>query len=150
VILWRIHTAGRHPLDGTGAALAGGRWNLPGTPAVYTSTHLSLAALERLQYHDPGDAPRRLESAEIEVPEGAVVPLDPLPEDWARFPHPGATRLAGDAALSAQDAPLGLLVPSAAFSPPEMNVILNPQHADFAAAVRVRSTQPFAYSPRLA
>jgi RES domain-containing protein len=131
------------------AALAGGRWNRPGTPAVYTSTHLSLAAVERLQYHDPGDAPRRLLAAEIVVPDDSIIPLDPLPDGWERFPHPDETRAVGDGVLSAQDGPLGLLVPTAAFAPPEMNVVLNPRHVAFPGAVRVVSTHPFVYSPRL-
>jgi RES domain-containing protein len=36
-----------------------------------------------------------------------------------------------------------------AFAPPEMNVVLNPRHVAFPGAVRVVSTHPFVYSPRL-
>lgn len=43
---------------------------------------------------------------------------------------------------------VGLRVPSAIF-PQVENVLLNPAHPDFESAVRVTSTEPFAFDPRI-
>jgi len=43
-----IFNHGRAPNDSMGAHIAGGRWNPPGYPVLYTSSHLSLACLEKL------------------------------------------------------------------------------------------------------
>ena len=47
---WRIVTRARagSAFDGAGAKYTGGRWNPVGTPVVYTSGSLALAAMEML------------------------------------------------------------------------------------------------------
>jgi RES domain-containing protein len=52
VIVWRLARLAHVTLDGEGARLAGGRWNSRGRAAVYTSSRLSLAALELLVHTD--------------------------------------------------------------------------------------------------
>lgn len=46
--------------DGDGARLFGGRWNAPGSRVIYTSTTLSLAALEILVHLLPPVAFKKL------------------------------------------------------------------------------------------
>ena len=47
---WRIIKAryAKSAFDGEGARQFGGRWNSPGVPIIYTSSSMSLAALEML------------------------------------------------------------------------------------------------------
>lgn len=47
-VVWRLSNGRYPPLDGEGARLAGGRWNSPGQPAVYTSESLALCLAESL------------------------------------------------------------------------------------------------------
>ncbi|MEW6754200.1 MAG: RES domain-containing protein [Candidatus Latescibacterota bacterium] len=57
VAAWRIVKAARatDAFSGDGARRAGGRWNHPGTPIMYTAGSLALAALDR---HGPGRVAR--------------------------------------------------------------------------------------------
>lgn len=56
-------------LSGRGAELFGGRWNEKGTPALYTSSSLSLAALEILVHTDKSLPPVNMAYAKIYVPD---------------------------------------------------------------------------------
>jgi RES domain-containing protein len=59
VQLYRISKAhyAKSAFSGEGARLYAGRWNHAGTPMVYTSTSLALAALELFVHLNPADAP---------------------------------------------------------------------------------------------
>ncbi|MGH7535750.1 MAG: RES family NAD+ phosphorylase, partial [Gemmatimonadales bacterium] len=87
--VWRLARAVHRALDGKGARRAGGRWNSPGVPVVYTSGTLSLAVLELLVHTDRDLVPGDLRAFEIEV--GSVTPsiLDVarLPADWRDIPN---------------------------------------------------------------
>ncbi len=148
MIVYRLCRAAYRALDGEGAFRYGGRWNRPGTAAVYTSTTLSLAALEYLVHLEIAQAPSDLIALTIELPDQPVHRLDPveLPADWQRIPeHPwcadyGARWLATGDSLS-------LLVPSA-LVPEESNLILHPGHPAFA-KVTVVAERAFRFDPRL-
>jgi RES domain-containing protein len=146
---WRICRAAHQGLDGEGARLHGGRWTSEGVPAVYTSSSLSLAALEYLAHVDVADAPDDLVAMAIQVPDDAgeqTVGPDNLPQGWNRLPdHPACTAL-GDA-WAADGTALLLRVPSAVV-PEESNVLINPRHPR-AHEVAVVSARPFAFDPRL-
>ncbi len=136
-------------LDGEGARLAGGRWNSEGVPAVYTSSTLSLAALEYLVHVDIEDVPDDLIAMQIEVPDDAQVAevaVADLPPDWNRQPrHPACVEI-GDR-WSSDGGALALRVPSAVV-PEESNFLISPTHQD-AAHVKVVSSREFAFDPRL-
>lgn len=74
--------------SGEGARRYGGRWNTPGRPMVYTSLHLSLAALETLAHADRRRFERDYLAYEVRVPS-VLVPqernllLDPTHPDFA-------------------------------------------------------------------
>lgn len=144
----RLCRAAHRALDGEGASLAGGRWNTPGRPAVYTSLHLSLAALEYLTHLEVRRAPPDLVAFTIEIPDRPVSSLDPaaLPADWnSRADHPWCAAYGDD--WIAEGRTLSLRVPSAII-PEEHNLILNPAHPDFA-AITIAAERPFSFDPRL-
>lgn len=149
MLTWRICRAGHQKLDGEGARLYGGRWTSEGTPAVYVSSSLALAALEYLVHVDPDDVPDDLVAMSIRVPDDAgerFIAVEELPADWNRLPdHPACTAV-GDAWV-AEGATLLLRVPSAVV-PEESNVLVNPNHPR-ARDLVVVSVRGFAFDPRL-
>lgn len=128
MIVWRLARLAHVKLDGEGARLAGGRWNSRGRAAVYTSSRLSLAALELLVHTDVPLVPPDLVACELDVPDDIEiesVELATLPNDW-RIPGHPACRSIGDTWIDAgRTAVLG--VPSAVV-PEEWNYIINPRH----------------------
>lgn len=148
---WRLTTEARAgtAFDGEGARLYGGRWNHPGTSAVYAAESISLAALEYLAGVDVDLAPVALVvipvawTAEVAV---RCLDVDELPADWRAFPHPASTRDIGTAWLHENTTAI-LSVPSA-IVPEERIVVLNPRHPD-AAALAIGSPRPFTFDPRL-
>ncbi|UIF89478.1 RES family NAD+ phosphorylase (plasmid) [Cupriavidus necator] len=127
-----------------GAALSGGRWSPRGKRVVYASCNASTALLELLT-HTGGMLPEagRLHLVTLELPddlyESAHVPAPPPGwGDLAREPR--ATVAIGAKWLAAQEQ-LAMRVPSA-LSPPDFNVLLNPNHEDME-LVEVVSTTPF-------
>lgn len=146
---WRIvkkaHAA--TALSGEGARLYGGRWNSPGTPVVYTSGSLALAALENLVHLNP---PVRLEYVAIpldfdEAWVRTVTPVN-LPADWTGEPPPPSTQALGDQWIRTASSAV-LELPSAIVRI-EPNYLFNPAHPDFR-KVRIGKAMPFAFDPRL-
>jgi RES domain-containing protein len=67
IVAYRLSSS-RYPAhSGKGAALHGGRWNLPGTEVIYTSESRSLAALEILVQF--AVLPRDFVISEIRIPD---------------------------------------------------------------------------------
>ena len=70
MVVFRIARKERiEDLSGRGAELFGGRWNEKGYPALYTSSSLSLAALEVLAHTDKSMPPVNMAYASIYVPD---------------------------------------------------------------------------------
>jgi RES domain-containing protein len=108
----------QNDLTGKGAYLFGGRWNSPGTYALYTSTHRSLALLELLMHvplHIIKDNDYFLMS--IQIPEITNLTKIDSFEDSAKV---------GDDILT-QNQMLCFSVPSIVFKA-ERNIIINPMH----------------------
>lgn len=149
MLVWRITREAYQALDGEGARLYGGRWNPEGVPVVYTSTTLSLAALEYLAHVDPEDVPEDLVAMRIEIPEGLPgerVQASDLPAGWNEVPDHPACIKRGEAWAKAGSTAV-LRVPSA-MVPEEENVLVNPRHAD-AGRIAVVHTRAFTFDPRL-
>lgn len=149
MLAYRICRAAFTALDGEGARLYGGRWTRVGRPALYTSSSLSLAALEYLIHVDPADAPSDLVALTIEIPDAlAITRIDiaKLPKRWAEEVSPSVCQNLGDKWLLAGATPV-LRVPAAPV-PEEFNYLVNPRHTD-ARRVRTRSQRSFAFDPRL-
>jgi RES domain-containing protein len=149
VRLWRIARRRHAALDGEGARLAGGRWSRPGASVVYTSTTLSLAALEILAHLDPEEAPADLVAIEIDLPDDVAsesIAVDDLPAGWNRtLEHPAC--IAGGTRWIGEGRTVALSVPSA-LVPEERNVLLNPEHPDMA-RVHAARHRAFAFDARL-
>ena len=144
--MWRLTQPRFAPdLEGEGARLAGGRWNLAGVPVVYTSDSLALAALEVL-VHLPG-----IERSRQHIPDYIAIGLD-VPDHL--IADPGLlpdlplheSQVLGDTWLRSANS-LGLLVPSRVI-PLERNVLLNPRHPAMA-QVLVALSEPFVFDDRL-
>ena len=148
MIVWRLARLAHAKLDGEGARLAGGRWNTRGRAAVYTSSRLSLAALELLVHTDVPVVPPDLVAFEIDVPdklEIESVEIAGLPKDWRLPGHP-TCRSIGDTWL-AEERTAVLRVPSAVV-PEELNYIINPAHRA-AKTIQVVGRRKFAFDSRL-
>ena len=147
--VWRLCSKKHAAFDGEGARLAGGRWNLPGTPVVYTSATLSLAVLELLVHVDVAMVPAELVTVLADVPDALrieQVDIDRLPRGWHRYPAPEALAEIGTRWARELRTPI-LSVPSA-IVPHERNYLLNPLHPDHR-RVRVGRVERFMLDPRI-
>lgn len=141
----RVHSA----FDGEGARSAGGRWNQAGTPLVYTSGTLALAALESLVHFDMAEAPDDLVSVDAEVPDSVgigEINLNDLPDNWRQYPAPEELARLGTGWVEGGTTAV-LAVPSAVI-PSERNYLINPAHRDFG-RIRIGVPQLFVFDPRL-
>ena len=145
MVVFRIARKERiQDLSGIGAQLFGGRWNDKGVPAIYTSSSLSLAALEILVHTDKNHPPVDMAYAEIYVPDilltQKILRLD-LGENALDY---GTNWLK-------QKEGLLLKVPSVILPyeyEHDCNVILNPLHKDYK-DVQVVSVHDFSFDVRL-
>lgn len=151
--LWRISKRGAKvdDLNGAGAASLGGRWNAKGTPVVYTSTAISLAALETLAHWAGKVAIRDSFLIKLTVPNAVwakrkTVTAATLPLAWLAQPPGPASVNVGNSWLVANSEAV-MLVPSVII-PEEYNALINPTHPE---AVHIRATvvRHFTYDPRL-
>lgn len=133
--LWRIGNALFPVWSAEGARLKGGRWNQPGTPAIYAATSFASAALEALVRANTGRLPRDARYVTIDIPDDA--PIGRLTAEevagWNDIPA-RASRVAGDAWIRARSG-LVLLVPSAVTLGLDDNAMINPLHPDYAHVV---------------
>jgi RES domain-containing protein len=136
-------------LDGEGARLWGGRWNLPGIPAVYLAESRALAALEIL-VHAPREALKlRWIVIELEIPADLIdiVPFAKLPENWQLQPSSHHAQDFGSRWL--RDARnLALQLPSVVI-PEEKSLLLNPRDPSMR-DLKPGKPQAFSFDPRLA
>ena len=148
--LWRLVKTkyASTAFDGEGARLHGARWNSPGTRVAYASSNSALAVLEVLVHMTGGGILPAYSLLTATLPDALVEALadSALPKHWTSSPVPPALQAIGDAwARSGRS--LALRVPSA-LVPGSHNILINPEHADFA-KFAVESSQPFGFDPRL-
>lgn len=126
--------------SGEGAKRYGGRWNLPGTPALYAGTNLSVALLERLTI-DPElfSSERHIlyTVIEFDLPsEHIFTPnLSELPMGWNSLPAIQASMNFGNTLLTPER--LGFAVPTI-IDPTSLNLVINPE-ADLFPTLKIRS-----------
>lgn len=147
--VWRLTSRRHTSFDGEGSRRVGGRWNLRGTPLVYTSESLALAALEYLVNVEPEAAPGNLVALSASLPDNVPVKIvfaEDLPRNWRNYPAPPELAILGTTwAESLETA--ALRVPSVVV-PQESNLILNPGHPEFARIV-VEAPVPFTFDARV-
>ncbi len=149
--VWRL-LAARYTddaFDGEGARLFGGRWNHGGTPMVYTSSSLSLAALELFVHLEPETAPDDLVAIRATLPSELPIPkLTPaaLPKSWRTYPAAESLKSLGTRWAQSRDS-LALWVPSSII-PTERNLLINPRHPE-SHRIQVETVEPFHFDPRM-
>jgi RES domain-containing protein len=147
--VWRLFS-GRYrstAFTGEGGLHAAGRWNHLGTAMVYTATSRALAALEFFVNLEPNEAPEDLLIAEATIPDACVETIDlgTLPRNWRKLNNERCRDLGSNWAASLRS--LALKVPSAAVDG-DWNLLLNPQHSDFA-KVKIGAAKPFRFDERM-
>ena len=150
MIVWRIckRQFAESAFSGEGARLFSGRWNPQDVRMVYTSPSLALAAMEFLVHLDASTAPDDLVAVSAEIPETlkiAELPIADLPADWEDV-NCLLLQALGKQWISGKET-AALRVPSAAVRG-EWNVLLNPEHADFAQIV-AGEAEPWSFDPRV-
>lgn len=127
----------------------GGRWNSPGTAMVYTSSHLSLAALELLVHIAREDEPPDLVAVYGELDEAGIeewlLPSQ-LPEGWRRVTGSPELKSFGDIWISEEKSP-AIALPSVII-PEEYNLLLNPEHPEFSSVFKPLGARPFSFDSR--
>lgn len=116
-------------LEGTGARIAGGRWNSKGRAIVYTSSSISLAMLEVLVHLPVSILPPAMGIAEIMIPEELKIhkiKVASLATNWRDFPSPDHLKTIGDRWVEDLKSPL--LQVHSAVNPEEFNYLINPFH----------------------
>ena len=150
---WRIVRKKRLPdaFTGEGARLGGGRWNHVGTPVVYVSETLSLAALELFIHFTRKDIKlsKSLIAIPIEIPDSLKImeiSIKELKADWRMSPPSNSTKDIGTEWEQKGISPI-LRVPSAVI-PHEFNLVLNPKHSDFI-MIKIGKEQSFMLDERM-
>ncbi|UJP65328.1 RES family NAD+ phosphorylase [Mongoliitalea daihaiensis] len=115
--------------SGEGAKRYGGRWNLPGTPALYAGENIAVALVERLTI-DPElfSSERHIlySIIEFDLPsEHIFTPtLEELPTGWNSLPATQASMHFGNKLL--MEGRLGFAIPSIV-DLTSLNLVINPQ-----------------------
>jgi RES domain-containing protein len=131
-----------------------GRWSSPGTAMIYTSSHLTLAALEALVHCDKHSLTMPRITLRFEVDDALLesLPFNQLPEDWNALPEPDSTKQLGDAWVRACKH-LGLVVPTATLfdgqKAQEKNILLNPKYPHFFEYLGEPEIETFCFDKRI-
>lgn len=135
--------------SGEGAKRYGGRWNLPGSPAIYAGSSLSSSLLERLTIDPELFSTERYllySVMEISMPEELVFSPaeEELPVGWNQIPPVRASQSYGSDLLSSKL--LCFAVPSVV-DPSSSNYVINPLSEQFSSlAIKV---YPLNLDPRI-
>jgi RES domain-containing protein len=143
---WRIVHRNFAQMDGEGSARHPGRWNGPGQRTIYAGGSFAIAMLERLCYTGIGRVPATDVWLGIEVPDSMVEVFDPaVNPGWDRARS--AVAKAFGVKWHAQGRSAALRVPSAV-TKIDWNLVVNPEHPDFA-AISWSAPQPVRWDSRL-
>ncbi len=154
MIVWRIGVDGAdylaEDLSGKGAQESGGRWNRKGEAVVYASSTIALAVLETVVHIATGELPLNRYLIRLAIPDdlwAGAVHFDPASHvGWDAEPAGKVSLDFGSRWLTGKASALAI-VPSVIVQE-EMNVLINPQHAD-AARITATKLRKFVYDRRL-
>lgn len=153
--VWRIATDTpdyqADDLSGAGAKATGGRWNEAGISIVYTSETRALACLETVVHLNAGGLPLNRYLVAVTIPDGVwaraqAETADRLPVGWEAEPAGQVSIQFGTNWVRAGRSAL-LFVPSVIVQE-EVNILINPAHADCARITAVKRRR-WLYDPRL-
>jgi RES domain-containing protein len=131
--IYRIALTQYCDTSGEGAKLYGGRWNLPGNPAIYAGSSISVSLLERLTI-DPElfSSERHIlySVMEITISDHLIfIPeMTDLPSNWNEIPAIRAAQEYGTNLL--KSGILCFAVPSVV-DPSSLNYVINPLSENF-------------------
>lgn len=133
MIFYRIARTEFCDVTGEGAKRYGGRWNLPGYPALYASATISAALLERLTIDPELFAAERYvlySVMELNCPDQLIEHLSPkdLPKGWDSIPPQHASQAFGTARL--KEGVLCFSIPSVV-DRTSLNFVINPIGKNF-------------------
>ena len=135
-------------MDGSGAALYGGRWNAVGTPSVYAADSVALAALE--VFVQLGTTRTTVDHVclTFSIDDALVDRLSQqdLPTDWRTSDGRALTAAIGTQWLKRMSN-VALLLPSS-IVPDEHIVLINPRHVA-ADRIMIQRCAPFSFDARL-
>ncbi len=125
-----------------------GRWNIKGTPVLYTGQNKEIALLENIVHIPPMMIPQ-LDILTIEVPDESITQLDikDLPVNWHQFPAPAILSELGQKWVE-EGITIGLKVPSCIIQS-SYNIILNCSHKDYYTKVKIVDQRKFHFDSRL-
>lgn len=142
--LWRITTGTHRIWSGEGARLFGQRWNRPGLAAIYTGTSFAVSLLEVLVHSNRKAPPSGARFVVAEAPDdlsAEVLDVADVP-GWDDLNDVSATQTFGRVWIAERRSAL-LVVPSVVTAGLDLNVVVNPEHAD-AARIAVTAEAPVA------
>ncbi len=146
--VWRIAKE-KYALDrlGTGARLAGGRWNSANVPMVYAGMTIEIASYEKL-VHVSGELPDDLVLIKITIPNDISITdvSGALPQNWDTLPSSIEAQVFGDSFIN-DGGFMAIIVPSVII-PEARNILINPNHPDWGRCTMEIKRQ-FIYDPRL-
>ena len=115
---------------------------------IYGALSYAGALLERLAQSGIGTVPRAQQWIKITIPAGSTIEeVTPANLPGWDAPDRPASRAYGDRRYD-ERRPLVLVVPSVVGQPHERNVLINPEHPEFA-RVRASAPEPVAWDERL-
>jgi len=121
------------------------RWTPAGTPCVYASLSPATAMLEYL-VHLEGRTPKDLLLAVGAIPASSVLSEINEPSTWCEMPYRAEVQQVGSSWLKSGRS-LALQVPSA-ICRDECNILINPEHAGYA-ALQLVALRPLSIDERL-
>ena len=139
----------RHSIfDPTGAFLNGARWNSAGKRVIYAAQTYAGALLEILVHANLGVVPKTHAVVQITIPENVLreTAVAQQLKGWAADDLIVSRRF-GDRWLDECRSAV-LLVPSVVLQGREVNVLINPDHSDFA-RISVSAPEAVVWDPRL-
>jgi RES domain-containing protein len=133
MIIYRIACTEYCDTSGEGAKLYGGRWNLPGFPALYGCSSVAVALLERLTVDPELFASERYvfySIMEFDCPDRLIKKSDrnELPKKWDAIPFTKATQEFGTKMI--QSGLVCFAVPSVV-DKTSFNFVINPLSVNF-------------------
>lgn len=137
------------PLSGKGAAKYGARWNPVGVELIYTAQNRSLAMAEVAVHLTLATLPEDYMMITIDIPDDIKVKQlteADLPADWQEFPHQASTQDIGRDFVTENEHCV-LIIPSVV-TQGDFNVLINPNHTDFA-KITITSIDKFPFDKRI-
>jgi RES domain-containing protein len=148
MIVYRLAIeAFKDDLSGNGSKIFGGRWNVPGYPAIYTAENISLAVLEILVNADKNNIPPAYHLLQLHIPDNLpvkIIKAATLKEKW--YNDVEYAQFIGTRFLESGKEAI-LKIPSAIVKQ-EYNFLLNPLHTDFK-KVSIKDSSAFDLDIRL-